>query len=77
MHTIPNILKYTTSALSNVGMIIPIFQTKELRLQKVNKLFHCVKVLQDGPKSHGLSFEPELGTNPSKIDSKKGYYQHT
>ena len=56
-----------TSTLSNVGMIIPIFQTKELRLQKVNKLFHVIKVPQDGPKSHGLFFEPELGQTPLKL----------
>ena len=61
-----------TYTLSNIGMVIPIFQTKELRLQRVNKLFHVIKLLQDCPRSHGLSFEPELGTNPLKVVLKQG-----
>ena len=59
------------------GYDYPYFPDKRTEASKVNKLLHVIKVPQDGPKFQGLSFETELGTNPSKIDSKKGYYQYT
>lgn len=62
--------------LSNVGIIIPIFQTKEPRLQRVYKFPLVIKLSQGDPKSHGLFFEPTQRQTP-KSGSKTGHYQHT
>lgn len=67
--TLLNISIYT---LSNVGIVNPTFQMKELRLQRVNKLPHVLKLPQSGLKSHGLSFEPKLQTNPLRVALTQG-----
>lgn len=61
-----------TYILSNAGIVIPNFQTKELRLQSIYKLPPVLKLPQGGPKSYGLSFKPKLQTNPLKVVLTEG-----
>lgn len=48
---LPDVFKHTGAHPSSAGLVVPIFQTRELRLPKDHKLPHVVKLPQGGPKS--------------------------